>query len=399
MRLGDERLAVVADVPHVGDRIGPVPAVVEGLPLALADELAHVGGVAALVRRPEGRRVGPVARLGAVGAPLPVHLVHDHVLTDQARDHAGPAPVRVLVVDVLGDDRVMPVRLRQAVVVLPPGAVLVVPARVLVLEPLEVLVGHRVDPPVVGDPAGGEELSDLVDVALVPDLVPRLLDQVVRDDQAVLLERYQVGAVVVVVDPAAPHLGVGLAVLAPVLGAVLDERADRRVHHPVVVPPGVAQVALEQLVVALVGQRHQERGVAVGDVAGLVALDAVEHRREQVVAVGGGLGRHGDEQRVGERGLGHDRQVDGGRGDRVTGDEALRELTADRAAVVVLEIAEAGVEAGRVDVVVHVQALEVLLNRRVPYLVDHLNRLAVVQLRVRDRAEQQRHCPRGGDLR
>jgi hypothetical protein len=68
-------------------------------------------------------------------------------------------------------------------------------------------------------------------------------------------------------------------------------------------------------------------------------------------------------------------------------------------AVVVLEVAQARVEARRVDVVVHVQALQVLLDRRVPYLVDHLDRLAVVQLRVGNRAEQQRHRPGGGDLR
>src|ERR1022692_3971570 len=76
---------------------------------------------------------------------------------------------------------------------------------------------------------------------------------------------------------------------------------------------------------------------------------------------------------------------------RSTGEEALGELPADGPAVVVREVAEAVVEAGRVDVVVHVQALEVLLDRRVTYLVDHLDRLAVVQFRVRDRAEQQWH--------
>ena len=125
----------------------------------------------------------------------------------------------------------------------------------------------------------------------------------------------------------------------------------------------------------------------------------MEHRRQQVVAVGGRLGRHRHEQRVGERRLGNDGQVDARRGDRVTGDEALGELPADRSAVVVLEVAQARVEAGRVDVVVHVQALEVLLNRRVPDLVDHLDCLAVVQLRVGDGAEQQRHSPSRGDLR
>ena len=220
-----------------------------------------------------------------------------------------------------------------------------------------------------------------------------------RNDQAVLLQRHEVAAVVVVVDPPAPHLGVGLAVLAPVLGAVLDERADGRVHHPVVVPPGVAQVALEQLVVLLVGQRHQQGGVAVGDVPRLVRLHRVEHGGQQVVAVGRGLGRHGHEQGVRERRLGHDGQVDRRRGDRVTGDEAFRELPADGPAVVVLEVAQAAVEACRVDVVLHVQALQVLLDRRVTYLVDHLDRLAVVQFRVRNGPEQQRHRPRRGDLR
>src|SRR3954452_3690141 len=98
-------------------------------------------------------------------------------------------------------------------------------ARVLLRYSFEVLDRHAVDPPVVGEPAGGEELSDLVDVALVPDAVPGFLDQIVRDRQAVLLERDQVRPVVVVVDPAPPHLGVALAVLATILGAVLDERA------------------------------------------------------------------------------------------------------------------------------------------------------------------------------
>ena len=74
-------------------------------------------------------------------------------------------------------------------------------------------------------------------------------------------------------------------------------------------------------------------------------------------------------------------------------------LAADGAAVVALEVPEAVVEAGRVDVVVHVQALQVLLDRRVAHLVDHLNGLAVVQLRVRDHVEQHRHRPCRADLR
>ena len=150
---------------------------------------------------------------------------------------------------------------------------------------------HRVDPPVVRQPAGGEELRDFVDVALVPDPVPRLLDEVVRNLQAVLLQRDQVAAVVVVIDPAPPHLRVALAVLAAVLGAVLDERADGGVHDAVVVPPRVAQVALEQFAVALVGERHQQDRVAVADVPRLIRLHRVEDGRQQIVAVGGRFAR------------------------------------------------------------------------------------------------------------
>ena len=269
MRLRDERVPVVADVPEaVLHDLGEVLAVVQGLPLALAAEAAHRRRRPALVLGPERDLVGPVAGLRAVRADLAVDLVHHRVLTDQARDHAGPAAVRILVVGLgLEGDRLVAVLLRELAVLLPPAAVLVVPARVLELEPLEVVVVHRVDPPVVGEPAGGEELRDLVDVALVPDPVPRLLDEVVGDRQAVLLQRDEVRPVVVVVDPAAPGLGVGLAILAAVLGAVLDERADRGVHDGVVVPPRVAQVALEQLAVALVRERHEDDRVAVGDVA------------------------------------------------------------------------------------------------------------------------------------
>src|SRR5439155_196971 len=262
---GDERLAVVADVAEVLDDLGEILAVVQGLPLALAGEAAHRRRRAAVVLRAERDLVGPVTGLRAVRADLAVDLVDHGVLTDQARHHAAPAPVRVLVVDVLEGDRPVAVAPGQLAVALPPPAVLVVPAGVLVLEPLEVLVVHGVDAPVVDGPAGGEELGDLVDVALVPDAVPALLDEVVRDRQAVLLERHEVAAVVVVIDPAPPHLRVAVAVLAAVLRPVLDERADRRVDDAVVVPPGVAQVALEQRAVALVRERHEDDRVAVGD--------------------------------------------------------------------------------------------------------------------------------------
>jgi hypothetical protein len=134
-------------------------------------------------------------------------------------------------------------------------------------------------------------------------------------------------------------------------------------------------------------------------VAALVGLDGVEDGRQQVVAVGRGLARHGHEQDVGERRLGDDRQVDVGGGDRVAGDEPLAELAPDRARVAVREALLGQVEPRRVDVVVHVEPLEVHLDRRVADLVDHLDGEPVVDLGVRHRVDGQRHGARGGDLR
>src|SRR3954453_11180114 len=169
MRLRNERLTVVAYVTQILDALGEVVAVVHGLPLALASEPSHRRGGPTLVLAAERDLVGPGTRFRAVGADLAVDLVDHHVLADQARDHARPAAVGVLVVGVrVEDDRRVAVLLRELGVALPPLAILVVPARVLELEPLKVLVVHPVDPPVVDRPAGCEELSDLVDVALIP---------------------------------------------------------------------------------------------------------------------------------------------------------------------------------------------------------------------------------------
>ena len=263
MRLRDERLAVVADVAEILDDVGEILAVVQRLPFTETGEAPHVRGRATFVLGTECHLVGPCTGLRAVGAPLAVDLVGHHVLANQARHHARPAPVWVLVVDVLEGDRLVLAGVGEAVVVLPPLAELVVPTGILLLEPFEVGVGHGVDAPVVDRPAGGEEAGDLVHVVLVDDAVPRLLDQVVRNRQTVLLQWQKVTAVVVVVDPAAPHLGVGLAVLAAVLGPVLDEGADRGVDDAVVVPPRVAQIPFQQWTIALVGQCHQQDRVTV----------------------------------------------------------------------------------------------------------------------------------------
>ncbi len=148
-----------------------------------------------------------------------------------------------------------------------------------------------------------------------------------------------------------------------------------------------------------VGERHEERPVAVVHVPGLVGLYREEHGRQQVVAVCRGLRRHRDEERVGERGLGDDLQVDVAGRDRIARDEALAELPTDGAGVVVGEGFFGDVEACGVDVVFHVLALEVHLDRRVADLVDHLEREPVVDLGVRHRLREERHGPGRGDLR
>src|SRR4028118_107506 len=159
VRLRDEGVAVVADVAEVLEDVLKVPTVVQGLPLALAGEPAHGGRRPTVVLLAEGYLVRPVASIRAVGFPLAVDVVEDRVLADQARHHAGPAAVRVHVAGVLERYRLVAVRLGEVPGVLPPPAAPVAPAGVLVLEPLEVFLGHRVDAPVVGEPAGGEEAS------------------------------------------------------------------------------------------------------------------------------------------------------------------------------------------------------------------------------------------------
>ena len=92
------------------------------------------------------------------------------------------------------------------------------------------------------------------------------------DLEPVLLEREQVGPIVVVEHPALPQLGVALLLLVAILGRVLDEDADAGVDDAVVLPPGVAEVALEELVVLRMLEQHQQDAEAVVDVARLVGL-------------------------------------------------------------------------------------------------------------------------------
>src|SRR5438552_9707665 len=119
--------------------------------------------------------------------------------------------------NVLKGNRLVPIGLGQFRIVLPPLAVLVVPAGVLKLKPLEIFLGQWIDAPEVGEPASGEELCRLMHIALVRDAVPGLLNVLVVDLQTILLQRHQITEIVVIVDPATTHLRKAVSILATVL--------------------------------------------------------------------------------------------------------------------------------------------------------------------------------------
>src|SRR4051794_41257910 len=135
MGLRRHGLPVVPDEAHVLDDLVPGPAVVEGLPLAVPHQPAHVRGLPALVHRAEGLDVGPPAGLAAVGAVHAVDLGRTHVLADEAGHHADPAALRGHVVDVLTDDRLVPVGDRQAAGGFPPPSRLFGPTPGTCLRP------------------------------------------------------------------------------------------------------------------------------------------------------------------------------------------------------------------------------------------------------------------------
>src|SRR4028118_1679867 len=68
VRLRDQGVAVVADVAEILVDVGQVPAMVQGLPLALAGEPAHGGRRTAVVLLADGDLVRPAAGMRAAGA-------------------------------------------------------------------------------------------------------------------------------------------------------------------------------------------------------------------------------------------------------------------------------------------------------------------------------------------
>ena len=105
-------------------------------------------------------------------------------------------------------------------------AVLGVPARVLVLEPLEIALVQRVDAP-VGKRPGREQKQRVPVVDAVHDPLPGPLEDVGRDVESQLAELHDVSPVPVVAHPAVPLVEERLGIRA-VAREVLDH--DRREH-------------------------------------------------------------------------------------------------------------------------------------------------------------------------
>src|SRR6266853_2138058 len=213
MRLRNEGLAVRPNESEVLDRVGYVPAMVAVLPFTATAEAAHRRGGATFVLGGEAHLVRPAAAFRAIGVDFAVDFVTNEVFANQAGNHAAPATMRVRIAHLTVEEDVGFAGNAEPGMPFPELAELGVPARILVLEPLEVLVGLGLDAPEVDRPADREELSHLVDVVLLGDAFPGCLDVVVMDLDAVFLEWQHVGAIVVFVDPAVPHFRVRLLVL------------------------------------------------------------------------------------------------------------------------------------------------------------------------------------------
>src|SRR5258708_748968 len=232
MRLRNERLAIGTDIALILYDVGQLPAMVAGFPLTLADQSAHRRCLAALVFATERILIGPMTCLGTVCPYLAIYCIHNSIFTDHAGDHTCPAAVWIDIPDILEGDGLVSIGLGQACIMFPPLAILVVPARILKLKPLEVF-----------------------------------LNVIVMNLQAIILERHQVTTIIVVVDPAPPHRRIALAILATVLRSVLNEGTNCRVDDTVVIPESVLEVAFQQQLVFGIGQGHQESGIAIADVS------------------------------------------------------------------------------------------------------------------------------------
>ena len=153
VRLLNQCLAIGTQEAQVFDGVGKVPAVVALFPFAAPAEATHCWRRTTFVLVCEGDLVGPVAHVRAVGKEFAVDFVHNNVFTNQAGNHAAPAAVRVNVAAFLVKQHVGFARNALSGIPLPVVTKLCIPTRVLVLKPLKVAVGLRLNAPEINRPA------------------------------------------------------------------------------------------------------------------------------------------------------------------------------------------------------------------------------------------------------
>jgi hypothetical protein len=214
-----------------------------GFPAVVAVEVVTIARVAARIRL-----VHPRAFTRAVEAGAVAHYAVTAVGLGHAQPLAGPAERRRHVHEAEREKA----RAWIGVVAegLPERAVLRVPARVLVLEPLEVLFVQRIEAPVRERP-GGEGENRVAVVNAGGQTLTRALEDVGRDVEPELAELHYVGAVPVVTHPAIPLVEVGLGVGAAA-AEVLHDHGGEDVDERVVDPERLLQVALDQRRVVIV---------------------------------------------------------------------------------------------------------------------------------------------------
>src|SRR6266478_2090031 len=155
MRLRDQGLAVRPNETEVLDRVGNIPAMVAVLPFTATAEAAHRWGGTTFVLGGKAHLVRPAAAFRAIGVHFAVDLVTDKVFAYQAGNHAAPATMRVRVADIAVEEDVGLAGNTQLRVPFPEVTEFGVPARIFVLEPLEVLFGLGFDAPEIDRPANG----------------------------------------------------------------------------------------------------------------------------------------------------------------------------------------------------------------------------------------------------
>ena len=198
-------------------------------------------------------------------------------------------------------------------------------------------------------------------------------------------------------DPSVPLGGPALGI-CPVDRGVLHENSHERVDEGVHGPEHLLDILLEQRRVLGLLQEVQQGGVAVVNMARLVGLHRVhDSRQRKVVVAHSDVGeRHQDG--VSERGLNNDLKRHR-RLERVTGHEPAGQVRARDKNGVGTDSLMAEVPPDRLRHVLHVPPVQVHLHRGVPLLVQLLDIVGILQLRICHSVDQHTHTTGGSSFR